>query len=204
MSRPRGSGHSVSGRRRRPGGQGRQLRKPEGCRRSRRARRALRRGGRRRADVPRRDGVVVGPGHHARRGPTHRRAGVHPADGRRRRAVGRRRRHAAAGRRGQGVGEHRGHRAPRAARRSCRSQFGSQCIVLSVDARTVPEGSEPTPSGWEVTTHGGRTRHRHRRGRVGRPRRRARASARSCSTRWTPTAPRRASIYACCARSAAR
>src|SRR3954468_18683191 len=35
-------------------------------------------------------------------------------------------------------------------------QFGSQCIVLSVDARTVPQGSEPTPSGWEVTTHGGR------------------------------------------------
>ena len=38
-------------------------------------------------------------------------------------------------------------------------QFGSQCIVLSVDARTVPEGAEgsvPTPSGWEVTTHGGR------------------------------------------------
>ena len=34
--------------------------------------------------------------------------------------------------------------------------FGSQCIVLSVDARTVPEGSPPTPSGWEVTTHGGR------------------------------------------------
>ncbi|MET0702401.1 MAG: imidazole glycerol phosphate synthase subunit HisF [Mycobacterium sp.] len=36
------------------------------------------------------------------------------------------------------------------------NQFGSQCIVLSVDARTVPEGSAPTPSGWEVTTHGGR------------------------------------------------
>jgi cyclase len=35
-------------------------------------------------------------------------------------------------------------------------QFGSQCIVLSVDARTVPAGSPPTPSGWEVTTHGGR------------------------------------------------
>lgn len=35
-------------------------------------------------------------------------------------------------------------------------RFGSQCIVLSVDARTVPVGSEPTPSGWEVTTHGGR------------------------------------------------
>jgi cyclase len=35
-------------------------------------------------------------------------------------------------------------------------QFGSQCIVLSVDARTVPGNSAPTPSGWEVTTHGGR------------------------------------------------
>ena len=35
-------------------------------------------------------------------------------------------------------------------------QFGSQCIVLSVDARTVPSGGPPTASGWEVTTHGGR------------------------------------------------
>ena len=35
-------------------------------------------------------------------------------------------------------------------------RFGSQCIVLSVDARTVPAGEQPTPSGWEVTTHGGR------------------------------------------------
>lgn len=35
-------------------------------------------------------------------------------------------------------------------------RFGSQCIVLSVDARTVPEGSAPTVSGWEVTTHGGK------------------------------------------------
>ncbi|MEH6381952.1 MAG: HisA/HisF-related TIM barrel protein, partial [Dietzia cercidiphylli] len=35
-------------------------------------------------------------------------------------------------------------------------RFGSQCIVLSVDARTVPAGEAPTPSGWEVTTHGGR------------------------------------------------
>jgi imidazole glycerol-phosphate synthase subunit HisF len=38
-------------------------------------------------------------------------------------------------------------------------QFGSQCIVLSVDARAVPirpDGPKPTPSGWEVTTHGGR------------------------------------------------
>jgi len=38
-------------------------------------------------------------------------------------------------------------------------QFGSQCIVLSVDARTAsvgPNRPKPTPSGWEVTTHGGR------------------------------------------------
>ncbi|MHA6795279.1 imidazole glycerol phosphate synthase subunit HisF [Pseudonocardia bannensis] len=34
-------------------------------------------------------------------------------------------------------------------------RFGSQCIVLSVDARRVRDG-EPTPSGFEVTTHGGR------------------------------------------------
>jgi cyclase len=35
-------------------------------------------------------------------------------------------------------------------------RFGSQCVVLSVDARRVPEGGEPTESGFEVTTHGGR------------------------------------------------
>lgn len=35
-------------------------------------------------------------------------------------------------------------------------RFGAQCIVLSVDARRVPEGEAPTRSGWEVTTHGGR------------------------------------------------
>jgi cyclase len=40
--------------------------------------------------------------------------------------------------------------------RELSERFGSQCIVLSVDARTVPEGDAPTPSGWEVTTHGGK------------------------------------------------
>ncbi len=34
-------------------------------------------------------------------------------------------------------------------------QFGSQVLVLSVDARRVVDGP-PTPSGYEVTTHGGR------------------------------------------------
>jgi imidazole glycerol-phosphate synthase subunit HisF len=46
-------------------------------------------------------------------------------------------------------------------------QFGSQCVVLSVDARRVQNGTGargtgtndpgPPPSGFEVTTHGGRT-----------------------------------------------
>ena len=41
--------------------------------------------------------------------------------------------------------------------REAAERFGSQCIVLSVDARRVPEGTPATPSGFEVTTHGGRT-----------------------------------------------
>jgi cyclase len=40
--------------------------------------------------------------------------------------------------------------------RELSERFGAQCIVLSVDARRVPEGGAPTPSGYEVTTHGGR------------------------------------------------
>ncbi|GAB2503924.1 Imidazole glycerol phosphate synthase subunit HisF [Corynebacterium atrinae] len=39
--------------------------------------------------------------------------------------------------------------------RELADRFGSQCIVLSVDARRVPEGGQPQPSGFEVTTHGG-------------------------------------------------
>lgn len=34
-------------------------------------------------------------------------------------------------------------------------QFGAQCVVLSVDARRCSDGAT-TPSGFEVTTHGGR------------------------------------------------
>ncbi|GGM37347.1 imidazole glycerol phosphate synthase subunit HisF [Longimycelium tulufanense] len=40
--------------------------------------------------------------------------------------------------------------------REASQRFGAQCVVLSVDARRVPEGQPPTPSGFEVTTHGGR------------------------------------------------
>jgi cyclase len=35
-------------------------------------------------------------------------------------------------------------------------QFGNQVLVLSADARRLPSGAAPTPSGFEVTTHGGR------------------------------------------------
>jgi imidazole glycerol-phosphate synthase subunit HisF len=35
-------------------------------------------------------------------------------------------------------------------------RFGAQCVVISVDARRVVE-DPPPPSGFEVTTHGGRT-----------------------------------------------
>jgi cyclase len=35
-------------------------------------------------------------------------------------------------------------------------RFGNQVLVLSIDARRVPEGEQPQPSGFEVTTHGGR------------------------------------------------
>jgi cyclase len=39
--------------------------------------------------------------------------------------------------------------------REAAERFGSQCVVLSVDARRCPVGVT-TDSGWEVTTHGGR------------------------------------------------
>jgi cyclase len=35
-------------------------------------------------------------------------------------------------------------------------RFGNQVLVLSADVRRVRAGTEPTPSGFEVTTHGGR------------------------------------------------
>ena len=40
--------------------------------------------------------------------------------------------------------------------REIAERFGRQVLVLSVDARRVPPGGAPTPSGFEVTTHGGR------------------------------------------------
>jgi len=40
--------------------------------------------------------------------------------------------------------------------RQAAERFGSQCVVLSVDARRTLPGQPATPSGFEVTTHGGR------------------------------------------------
>lgn len=40
--------------------------------------------------------------------------------------------------------------------REIAERFGRQVLVLSVDARRCPEGTDATPSGYEVTTHGGR------------------------------------------------
>ena len=76
------------------------------------------------------------------------------------------------------------------------TQFGSQCIVLSVDARTVPDGSAPTPSGWRspptaVAAAPASTRSNGRRAAP------SSAWGRSCSTRWTPTAPKPASTWPC-------
>lgn len=77
--------------------------------------------------------------------------------------------------------------------RELSERFGSQCIVLSVDARTVPDGQQDTPSGWEVTTHGGKrgTGIDASNGQYGE---RNWASVRSCSIRWTPTEPKPDSI----------
>lgn len=36
------------------------------------------------------------------------------------------------------------------------ARFGSQCVVIAVDARRVPDPGAGCPSGYEVTTHGGR------------------------------------------------
>ena len=68
-------------------------------------------------------------------------------------------------------------------------RFGSQVLVLSVDARRAP-GTDSRLRGHHPRRPQVR---RSRRPRVGRAARPSSARARSCSTRWTPTAPRTAS-----------
>jgi len=66
--------------------------------------------------------------------------------------------------------------------REIAERFGNQVLVLSLDVRRSGE----QPSGWEVTTHGGRRSAGSTRS-PGPAGSRARRRARSCSTRWTPT-----------------
>ena len=177
----RGPGDPVPGRRRGAGGEGGQLHRPARRRRPGRDGPGVRRRGRRRADLPRHHRVQLRPGDHVRRGAPDRRAGVHPAHRRRRRPYRRRRRRAAAGRRGQGRGEHRGGGPTGVpARGRAPVRLAVHRAVDRRPARTGPlrgDDARRPP------------RHRHRRGRVGRGPRRSSAPARSCSTRWTPTAP---------------
>ena len=187
--RPRGAHHPLPGRRRRPGGQGCQLRKPARRRRSRRTGRNLRRGGCRRADVPGRDRFVVGPGHDAGGRQAHRRAGVHPAHRRRRRALGRGCRRAAAGRCRQGLGQHRRDRPPRTARRAVPSvRVAMHRAVGRRPHRPAGRRSRRRRAGRSPRTAAGAAPGSTRSN--GRPAEPNSAWGRSCSTRWTTTAPR--------------
>ncbi|HED19535.1 MAG TPA: imidazole glycerol phosphate synthase subunit HisF [Gammaproteobacteria bacterium] len=40
--------------------------------------------------------------------------------------------------------------------REAADRFGSQCIVVAIDAKQVDAGSDNTPPRWEIFTHGGR------------------------------------------------
>ena len=97
--------------------------------------------------------------------------------------------------------QHRRHRPAGADRRDRRAvrRPGAGAVGRTPGAA----GTAPvTDSGFEVTTHGGRTGHRHRRRRVGARAPPSSGPARSCSTRWTPTAPRTASTSSCIGRCA--
>ena len=85
-----------------------------------------------------------------------RRGNLHPADRRRRRARRRRRRPPAALRRRQGLDQH---RRRRPSRRHQRNHPALRFPGAGAFARRPPHppGSQPTSSGFEVTTHGGRT-----------------------------------------------
>ena len=74
--------------------------------------------------------------------------------------------------------------------REAAEKFGSQCIVVAIDAK------QTAPGKWEIFTHGGRNADRPRRGRLGARKWSRSAPAKSCSPRWTATAPERASTFA--------
>ena len=150
---------------------------------------ALRRRGRRRADLPRHLRLPRGPGHHDGDRLAHRRAGVHPAHRRRRRRAAST---TSTGCCGPAPTRSRS-TPPRSAGPSWSPRSPTGSATRCWCSRSTPAARPGTDSGFEVTTHGGRQQRRARRGRVGRAGRPSSAPARSCSTRWTPTAPRTAS-----------
>ena len=98
----------------------------------------LRRAGRRRARLPRHHRVARGPRHHAgrgARGPPRASSCRSPWAAA---CAARGHPHAAARGRRQGLAQHRGAGAPRAGRARRRARFGSQCIVVAIDAKREP------------------------------------------------------------------
>ena len=54
------------------------------------------------------------------------------------------------------AGQHRRHRAPRVAGRAVRGSSARSASCCRSTPAPCPRARQPTPSGWEVTTHGGR------------------------------------------------
>ena len=116
-----------------------------------------------------------------RHGRAHRRQGLHPLHRRRRHPQRRGRAPSPGVRRRQGVPQHRRRRRP-AARPRARKRFGSQCIVVAIDAKgmaTAAGRSTPTaaarPTGLDAVEWA-------------QARSSTSAPARSSSPAWTPTA----------------
>ena len=179
----------VPRRDRRPGGQGRPVRRPHRRGRPGRAGGPLRRRGRRRADLPRHHGLVRRPRHHGLGGGAHGRAGVHPAHRRRGGAETEdARRLLRAGADKVAVNTAAVERP--ALVRDIADEFGAQCAVVAIDARSRPaadgrwlaglhpRGPAPDRSTWWP----------------GPPSAPPTGPARSCSPPWTATAPRTGSI----------
>ena len=151
----------------------------------------LRRRGRRRTHVPRHHRLVRPARHHPARDRGGRRAGLHPADGRRRRAPCRGRAPAAECRRRQDLDQHR-RRAGSGARRGSQRPL-RRAVHRRGDRR--PSQAEGRPRGRLGGLHARRPHaDRPRRDRLGAPRHRARRRARSCSPAWTATERGKASI----------
>jgi cyclase len=93
---------------------------------------------------------------------------------------------AAAGRRRQGLDQFGGGGRPDFVAEAA-DKFGDQCIVVAIDAKA----GQPARPRWEIFTHGGRKPPASMPSSFARRSCRS-APAKSCSPRWTATAPRSA------------